>query len=78
MANKIAMIQIGITVLCRYPIPNGRNEPSLSYANAGFVEWKIKKRPKKRMIAKNTLFRIRNFFGNILKIFSIYNKIIFF
>jgi len=64
MANRMATIQIGITVLCLYPNPNGRNEPSSSYAKAGFVEWNIKNRPKKRAIAKNTLLRMRNFLEN--------------
>lgn len=79
MANRIAINQMGMTVLCRYPNPKGRNAPSSSYANAGFTEWNIKNKPKKRTMAMKTLLRIRNFFGNIFYlILFIYNKIIFF
>jgi hypothetical protein len=36
IANKMAITHTGTTVLLRNPNPNGRNPPSLLYANPGF------------------------------------------
>jgi hypothetical protein len=38
MAKIIEITQIGMTVLCLYPTPNGLNPPSWLYKNPGLIK----------------------------------------
>ena len=55
IARIIATIHIGITVLLRYPRPNGLNSPSELYANPGLIKWKMKNNTKNKNMAKLNL-----------------------
>ena len=55
MANIIATTQIGITVLCLYPTPNGRYAPFGWYAKDGFIQWNKLKEKINKKTANGTL-----------------------
>ena len=56
MANTIATTHTGITVLCLYPTPKGRNAPLGMYAKPGFITWKMPNRIKKSNTENGTLY----------------------
>ena len=65
MANEMAMVQIGNTVLLRYPTPNCLNSPSGPYANLGLNQWNAKNNIKNIVIAADALLFWINILDNI-------------
>lgn len=59
---------MGITVLCLYPTPKGRNPPSILYKKPGFTKCITENKMRNRKIVIFNLWTLTNpfIFGNII------------
>lgn len=70
MAKIMAVTHIGITVLCLYPTPKGRNPPSSLYINDGCSQCMEPKRRTNNIIEIVSLCICKNRFVSIYDICS--------
>ena len=73
MAKIMAVTHIGITVLCLYPTPNGRNPPSSLYINDGCSQCMEPKRRTNNIIEIVSLCICKNRFVSIYDICSYFS-----
>lgn len=72
MAKIMAVTHIGITVLCLYPTPKGRNPPSSLYINDGCSQCMEPKRRTNNIIEIVSLCICKNRFVSIYDICSFF------
>jgi len=63
IAVMMATIHIGITVLCLYPRPKGRNPPFGKYAIPGFIIWNIVNKMRNNKMDNCNLYILTTFLG---------------